>query len=66
MPGYLSGMTTDRTPKPDERESDQLPESQPRPAHEGTPSSPTRRKQDVGLDPRPDPGSRRNTGNAND
>jgi hypothetical protein len=66
MPGYVPGMTTTPAPQPDERESDQLPETQPRPAGQGTPSTPARRKRDAGLDPRPDPGSRRNTGNAND
>lgn len=47
------------------RESDQLPEEQPGGAHDGT-TTPGERKRQVGLDPRPDPGSRPNTGNPHD
>jgi hypothetical protein len=48
------------------RESDQLPEEQPAPAAPGTPSTPEKRSKDVGLDPKPRPDSRRNTGNEHD
>ena len=42
-------------------ESDQLPEEQP--ASTSGATDPHERKTQVGLDPEPDPGSRRNTGN---
>jgi len=52
-------------PAPDAgRESDQLPEEQPAPA--GGTTDPGERSEQVGLDPQPDPGSRRNTGNPHD
>ena len=46
------------------QESDQLPEDQPAPA--GGTSDPGEREAQVGLDPRPDPDSRPNTGNPHD
>ena len=49
----------------DTPESDQLPEEHPGAAQTGT-SSPGERKGDVGLNPRPEPGSRKNTGNPHD
>jgi len=56
---------TPEQPPHDRRESDQLPEEQPGAATPAS-STPDERKQDVGLDPRPDPRSRRNTGNEHD
>ena len=50
----------------DARESDQLPEEQPGGGHPGSTSTPGERKDQVGLDPRPDPDSRRNTCNPHD
>lgn len=46
------------------QESDQLPEEQP--TSGGDTTDPAERKSDVGLDPRADPTSRPNTGNAHD
>lgn len=48
----------------DTEESDQLPEEQPAPA--GGATIRRTRESDAGLDPTPDPGSRRNTGNPRD
>ena len=58
--------STDHPADPgDRRESDQLPEEQPGGGHPGT-TTPGERERQVGLDPRPDPDSRPNTGNPHD